>query len=157
MWNYFDSSKGRVDGNVRSTWLPSPSAHKIITTSEYQHTCGVMGSLNLGEETLSNCGQCAFKELVETVFKCVGTDDTTIMREENYSATATTILQVEEGVLSDSEVADVVTMRLAKHDIGVFILALLQNAVDQINLFLAHLDFNFLLKQLNHTLKNKSN
>ena len=139
-------------------WLPSPFAHKIITASEYQHTCGVMGSLSLGgEETFSNRGQCAFKELIESVFECVGADDTTIMREEDYSATSTTVLQGEVGVLSDSEVADVVTRSLALHDLSEFFLALMQNAVDQANFFLAHLDFNFFLKQLNHTLENKAN
>ena len=138
--------------------MPSLFAHKIITTSEYQHKCGVVESFSLGgEETLSNRRQCAFKELIKSVFECVGADDTTIMRTEDYSATSTTVLQGEEGVLSDSEVTDVVTRSLALHDLGVFVLALLQNAVDQANFFLAHLDFNFLLKQLNHTLKNKSN
>ena len=116
-----------------------------------------MGSLSLGEETMSNRGQCAFKELTESVFECVGADDTTIMGEEDYSATSTTVLQGEEGVLSDSEVADVVTRSLALHDLSVFLLALMQNAFDQANFFRAHLDFNFLLEQLNHTLKNETN
>jgi len=46
------------------------------------------------------------------------------MGEENNSTAATTVLKGEEGVLSDREVADVVTRSLALHDLGVFLLAL---------------------------------
>ena len=52
------------------------------------------------------------------------------MGEENNSTTSAPVLEGEEGVLSDSKGAGVVTRSFAFHDLGIFRLALSQHALD---------------------------
>ena len=50
----------------------------------------------LGEQPVSNHWQLRLKDLIQTVFECVGANNAPVVCEQNYSTTSATVVHVEE-------------------------------------------------------------
>jgi len=106
----------------------------------------------LGEESKSDHGQLELKDLIESVLESVRADNAPVMSQEDHSAAPSSVLHVQELVFNHCQRGVILTGSLSKHNLMVFALAFMKDALDKVNLILTNLQLHIFFQKLDHAL-----
>ena len=105
-----------------------------------------------GEQESAHGWQCLLKDQVHSVFESVIHHDAAFVSKHNHSSEVASLTLLQEGILPHNELGLVLSLSLLEHHLLILILALVNHALDKIDILFAHLQFNFVLKHPNHSL-----